>query len=327
MDRYIDMQHLKRKYSDAWASMNREVSKTSSDTVMLATTHLLFEIIQDLISREEIEVADAILNSTSNPRWQTEKNLDQGIETVRDFPAGLSIENRGDMFTLDRSHDGRLYQCWIIDRVMRKGGFWVGTIVDETASTDLQKTPGINDEEPLAIDTETSVENDNKIKPKFTARGHQSSLLSRVLLSKMISHFNNTKDESEEKDGVEVDSFMLEQGDLLASLAFVLGADRGATSKQKSERRAVFDVDGDTTGSCLIFQPYHMMLESIPRPALRSMSVSWRVERLKDGKSGSTEHDAGLNTKNRQESLTTIGPVKGMWRYNGSVIGSRYLLV
>jgi hypothetical protein len=328
MDRYIDMQHLKRKYSASWASMNRNLSKTSSKTVRLGTTHLLFEIVQDLISRDETQVADAILNSTSNPRWQVdERSLDQGIETVRKLPPGLSIENRGGMFALDGSHDGRFYQCWLIDRVMKNGGFWVGQIVNERNDRYLEQTPGTNDTKISDIDTETSARSNSKPRFSVYAQGHQSSLLVRGLLSMLASHVNNIHHELKDKDNLDAESFSLTQGDQVASIAAFLSADPAARSREMFDRRAIFDIDGDVTGSCLVFQPYHMMLESIPRPALRSMSVSWKVERLKGGKTESIESDADGNETNREESFTTHGAVKGMWRYNNSITSHRVRLI
>lgn len=100
------------------------MSKTPSKTVRLGTTHLLFEIIQDLISQDKTQVADAIFNSTSNPQWQVDKrSLDQGIETVRKLPPRLSIKNRRGMFALDSSRDRRFYQCWLFNRVINNTGF------------------------------------------------------------------------------------------------------------------------------------------------------------------------------------------------------------
>lgn len=92
-------------------------------------------------------------------------------------------------------------------------------------------------------------------------------------------------------------------------------------------RRTIFDINDDVKGSCLVFQPYYMMLESIPRPALRSISVSWKVERLKGGETESIESDTDGNQTNREESFTTHGTVRGMWRYNNSIISHRVRLI
>lgn len=99
-------------------------------------------------------------------------------------------------------------------------------------------------------------------------------------------------------------------------------------NNELEKRRAIFDVDGDVDGKCLVFQPYHMILESIPRPELRSMSVSWKVEPVDTMAMGSVEEGKDDETKGRKElKFRSLGGVKGMWRYNISIIGSRVLLV
>ncbi|KAH6642223.1 heterokaryon incompatibility protein-domain-containing protein [Boeremia exigua] len=313
MDQYIDMQHLRNKYGSSWASMNRNLAKTPHETVRLGTTHLLFEIIQDLILQDEIQVADAILNSTSNPRWQAH-SPERGIETVLQLPPGLSIENRGGMFTLDRSDDNRFHQCWIIDRVMSKGGFWVGHIANTPQQAD-------------AASIEARAQTRGKSDHALDAGRHQSTLLTHWLLSNLLSFTQNTSDEPEAKGDTDVASVVLKQGDLLASLCTVLNTEPEGRSKALAERRAIFDVDGDTSGSCLVFQPYHMMLESIPRPELRSMSVSWRVEHVEDLEKQGVEDTTGGNGEGKKEQVyKTRGAVQGMWKYN-TIIGSRVSLV
>jgi hypothetical protein len=321
MDRYIDMQYLKRKYGDSWASLNKNLAKTPFETFRLATTHLLFEIIRDLISRDEIQTADSILNSTSNPRWQAE-NFHQGIETVKKLPPGLNIENRQGMFSLDHSDDGRFHQCWIIDRVMGKGGFWVGKVAN------TMKLPEENASSAIT-QTDTPAETGSKNEAKFSSAGHQSMLFTRWMLSNLLSMANSTMDKPEDKEDTEPRSFLLQQGDLLASICFAINATASPEKhiKEILERRAIFDIDGDATGACLVFQPYHMMLESIPRPALRNMSVSWKVTRIKEpaveSMENSTDADEGGN---KEQIFTTHGAVKGMWRYS-TILGNRVLLV
>ena len=99
-------------------------------------------------------------------------------------------------------------------------------------------------------------------------------------------------------------------------------------NKELEERRAIFDVDGDVNGKCFVFQPYHMILESIPRPELRSMSVSWKVEPVDIMAMENVKYGKDDETKGRKDlKLRSFGGVKGMWRYNISIMGSRVLLV
>lgn len=301
VDRFIDLRHLQRKYSDSWLSLRRKLEKTPPSTVRAATTHLLFEILQALRAQSEIEVADSIINSTLNHGWRTNgSTFEQGIESVRDFPPGLSVENRKGMFLLDSSADGSFHQCWVIDRVMKRGGLWVGRVVKKTTASGA--TDSANDQIEIPLESQPE------------QRSHQSKLLTRWFLSNMISHqaaldpkkpdeqVNIPKDP--ERQGKKFDAFKATaaQGDIMAALATQLHQldSRAELSRNMDERRSVFDIDGDESGDCLIFQPYHMMLESIPRPELRSLSISWKVERVANAP---------------PDTFTTYGKVKGMWRY------------
>jgi hypothetical protein len=324
VDRYIDMRRLKRKYADSWSSLNKSLDKMPASTFRLGTTHLLFEIIGDLISRNEFQTADAILNSTSNPMWQRKSELQQGVESVSQFPPGLSVENREGMFALDHSDDGRFHQCWIIDRVMKKGGFWVGRIADESKQPDLSpKSPG----EQIDV----TAKPDDKVRPIPSYKGHQHQLLVRSLLSNLASLANNMGDENKPEDSMDPRKFAMLQGDNLAVLAGSVGD--VISHKDMKECRSVFDVDGDVSGKCLVFQPFHMLLESIPRPGLRNMSVSWKVERVDNGAAEGTDNNADESVEEEEEEeegeefvLKTHGSVKGMWKYNLR-IGRRFLLV
>ena len=322
MDRFIDLQRLKRKYACSWTSLTKNLSKTPWAIFSLGVTHILFEIIRELVSRGEVEIADTILNSTSNPRWQT-KEWGQGIESVRQLPAGLNVENRGGMFSLDQGNDGRYHQCWIIDRVMGKGGFWVGKIVNAVS------LPPRNEGSPLdQIDMPAEKRSEPKF--RFFSRGHQSRLFIRWMLSEMLSTAANTYAKFESDKDLPIHSYMVRQSDRSAGFAIAMNDRRSPEeiNKELEERRAIFDVDGDVDGKCLVFQPYHMILESIPRPELRSMSVSWKVEPVDTMAMGSVEEGKDDETKGRKElKFRSLGGVKGMWRYNISIIGSRVLLV
>jgi hypothetical protein len=138
VDRFVELRRLQRKYADSWRATNRNSTQPSHGTIRRATTHLLYEIISALVSYGEREIADAVLNSTSDYHWHCTPGREMRggglwdfVESVDEFPSGLTIENRKDMFLLDQGPDGRYYQCWIIDRVMEKGGFWVGRLVED----------------------------------------------------------------------------------------------------------------------------------------------------------------------------------------------------
>ena len=364
IDRYIDMHRLKRKYTDSWMSLNKNLAKTPTSTFRLGTTHLLFEIMRDLIAQNEIEAADAILNSTLSATWRTDKE-GHVIESVRNLPLGLNVENRGGMFSLEPSDDGRFHQCWIIDRVMKKGGLWVGRTVprqylksqvirstdraSESAESSAATTPslpskkhhstpparaldidavtmenttdeaeheGEKDLGSFAVD-QTSVPTQKNDKPKLTffAKGHQAQLRQFWLLNSLLAFSNNTVDTS--KDGeVDPHSFATMKGDHITLFAFVASAPE-SWDKEVQDRRSIFDVDGDISGSCLVFQPFHVALEAIPRPETRSMSISWKIQRVGNrvGRTTDTGGDDGTE-EDDVPSFTTHGRIKGMWKFN-----------
>ena len=253
--------------------------------------------------------------------WQRKRATQQGIESVKQFPPGLSVENRAGMFALDRSDDGRFHQCWIIDRVMTKGGFWVGKIADEF------KQPYLSPRSP-AEQIAVTAKPDDKARTIPSYNGHQDRLFRHSLLSNLTSLASNMSDENKQEDPMDPMTFASTQGENIAMVVSVCSD--GISHKDIEESRSVFDVDGDISGKCLVFQPFHMLLESIPRPELRNMSVSWIVERVDNGAAVRTDNNADESVeKNKQgEKLVfkTHGSVKGMWKYNLRV-GNRFLLV
>ena len=66
----------------------------------------MFKMIESFVSKGEKELADSILNSTSNRYWNSRSDLDGMIESVDEFPPGLQAENRAGMFVLDPTPDG-----------------------------------------------------------------------------------------------------------------------------------------------------------------------------------------------------------------------------
>ncbi|KAJ4211145.1 hypothetical protein NW759_012895 [Fusarium solani] len=55
--------------------------------------HIMFKMIESLVSKGEKELADSILNSTSNRYWNSRSDLDDMIESVDEFPPGLQAKN------------------------------------------------------------------------------------------------------------------------------------------------------------------------------------------------------------------------------------------
>lgn len=78
------------------------------------------------------------------------------------------------------------------------------------------------------------------------------------------------------------------------------------------DRRAIFDIGGDSAVGTLVLTPFQGRLESIPRPKLRDLSVSWIVEEVDAAVSEGTNKN---ENKAEVPRLRVKGMVKGMWRY------------
>ncbi|CAI6267911.1 unnamed protein product [Periconia digitata] len=295
INRFIECHKLQQKYRESWTDLNKNLNTATAETMWLATTHLLFEIINALKSRGEIQVADSILNSTSSAQ----------IESVNEFSPGLCVENRKGMFSLHSDGNGRYHQCWIIDRVMEKGGFWVGKLVEDAIPRPLAR----------------SEQDDSKYMPARNEGGHMAELVSYQMLSDLLT-LERIKDQRRELENqVSTDSFRTFQSDIMVSLALSLSnlARHPDFFRDMEDRQGIFDVDGDTSGNCLVFTPFNMNLEVIPRPELRSMSVSWQVQPVSDTLEDKIESKPA-------KKMRTLQSVKGMWRYTSKCYHRVYLV-
>ena len=84
--------------------------------------------------------------------------------------------------------------------------------------------------------------------------------------------------------------------------------------------QATFDVGGDSKEGDLVLTPFSALLESTPRPVMRSMSVSWFVEGV-EGTEDEAQYEAqgeaqyeAEEKKRMGKTFKTKGMVKGMWR-------------
>ena len=80
----------------------------------------------------QISIADAIWHSVMNADWRKGECLG----TVADFPEQLTAEKRKDMFRFDQTWDGPFQYKWLLDRIMLRGGFWVGRLVQLSTDHD-----------------------------------------------------------------------------------------------------------------------------------------------------------------------------------------------
>ena len=117
-----------------------------------------------------------------------------------------------------------------------------------------------------------------------------------------------TDDNAEESD---LDSSMVSSPETVMGLArrvsYMDNCDFEASFRQE---RAIFDIQGDTSGNVLILTPFQQYMEILPRPEARSMSSSWVVQPVSEAQ----ESEVGDKKVYREETLKTAGMVRGMWK-------------
>ncbi|GAP92134.1 putative heterokaryon incompatibility [Rosellinia necatrix] len=335
VNQFVDMTMLQIKYADSWMKLCQQDHLTSSfrRSIRLATTHLLFEILQTLVSMDERQVADSILNSVSNWKWLRRQDAEPEsmVESVDEFPPGLQVQHRRDMFSLDPSPDGRYHQCWVIDRIMEKGGLWVGSLIEATAEdgvTDMSTGPEANSRAPgtgLALEATTSTSGRQDL-PRYEPLGegektmldrtshHLGSMRVMSMMGMLISHLSEEQGDLDEQPTQAVDEdkrlFHLKMPRVLGPLAMAFASVK-TDGRDRQGRRAIFDMDGTPNTDNLVLVPFQATLESIPRPPLRSLSVSWIVEpESRDQDAGDLCRDGRYVGRLRVRRMT-----KGMWRF------------
>ncbi|KAK7423534.1 hypothetical protein QQX98_000992 [Neonectria punicea] len=288
---FIDFKTLQAKYTDSWQRLSTAKGPfaPTSDTIRLANTHLLFEIIQLLVSKGEKQVADSILNSTSNWLWNKTGTSAPGdmIESVDQFPSGLQIENRREMFALDSSPDGRYHQTWLVDRIMKEGGLWAWTLADSLPSP-----------------TEPSAEREAEHAPQ----SHSQMLTTGLTMANIVEGI----EAADRSKGENSNPSTLQLTRLPESMAFfaMYITNLPRMNSEVMNRRAVFDVDGGLGEDTMVLTPFQMVLESIPRSPMRSMSVSWVVEAT-----DSVEGNANREDNVPHQRFIAKGMVRGMWTF------------
>ncbi|KAI8677386.1 HET domain-containing protein [Fusarium sp. Ph1] len=303
-DRFISLESLQIKHARSWEQLRtgKGHSKPDGETVRLATTHIMFKIIELLASKGEKELADSILNSTSNRYWNSRSDLDDMIESVDEFPPGLQVENRAGMFALDSSPDGRYHQSWIIDRVMEQGGLWSWALVNNTPRSDLTAEP-------------SEQGSHKELEKRFENYKHSKMLIISSMLSRMGEEA--AKQVMSENPGMK-NSLMKHSA--AGSIMALYMTKVGTQGPDMGRRRATFDVDV-SMGGAFVLTPFQMVLESLPRPSIRGVSVSWVVE----------ETDSRFDVPNRaheekERCFKVKGMARGMWRFILLSTG-RYTLV
>lgn len=328
VDQFVELKQLQTRYAASWLRMRnaKGPSQPSQRSIELATTHILFELMETLKSQGDTHLANSILNSTSNWRWRNRGELMlHVVESVDEFPSGMRIENRRGLFDLDPSPDGWFHQCWIIDRVMENGGFWAARLQDPDSQepdekggcsrggfellADENEALGSSEQEQTNI-SEAGPSNEGTSFPRFMHNGHSSLMLRSTLLRMAEVQVRN----GGEGEAAGVYTITAPQPLLPFILTKANGRDREHMS-DLLQRRAIFDVGESPQGTVEVLTPFQPVFESIPRPAMRSLSVSWIVERVGDAADDSGKEDGGR--------FRVTGMTKGMWEFC-STPGKRY---
>ena len=138
---------------------------------------------------------------------------------------------------------------------------------------------------------------------------HSEYQFSSSFLIQVFNHMNITSDDNEDPfSDTMVPTASL--ADLCASAASMDGKNSQSSLQQQ---RAVFDIQGDTSGQVLVLTSFQKRLETLPRPPTRSMRVSWVVQPV--GSLSRESEGEGLNRPDGEEMLKTSGMVRGMWKY------------
>lgn len=325
----------------------------------LAATEILFEILMSLCEKGRKDVVNVILNSTSDCTWRNPRG-DACIESVDEFPEYLKVENRKGMFRLDEGPGGKFRQEWLIDRVLDQGGLWLAramapplgvaarkfgpAMVERAAAAGQDTISPINSSSLRNISpflTRTSVNAAGAFEPSLCEIDNVHSTadprpklisLDRGGLPQITSHSQamfwttlltqKAKDpmaqHDEKREGMDADTSMQYRPALMTQNLIgvsLLGLPYAPY--------AVFDIDGSTSDEVLVLTPHQHVLESIPRPDIRSLSISWVVEPINEGNvTDSIEAEVTKSTADLPEfsaatpKIRAKGMVRGMWNYS-----------
>lgn len=377
VDEFIGLPAIKEKYAEPWSRVSRARNDHNVDSNemehrmkpfpdptdfirrrQLAATEILFEILMSLCEKGRKDVANVILNSTSDCTWRNPRG-DACIESVDEFPDYLKVENRKGMFRLDEGPGGKFRQEWLIDRVLNQGGLWLARamaplgvaarkfgppMVERATSAGQDTTSHIESSSlrnigPFLTCTSANAagafepslrEIDNvhstaALRPKLISLNRRglpqitshsqamfwTSLLTQKAKSSMAQY-------DEKREGMDADTSMQYRPALMTQNLIgvsLLGLPYAPY--------AVFDIDGSTSDEVLVLTPHQHMLESIPRPDIRSLSISWVVEPINEGNvEDSIEAEVTKSTADLPEfsaatpNLRAKGMVRGMWNYS-----------
>ena len=126
------------------------------------------------------------------------------------------------------------------------------------------------------------------------------SMMTKFIDQEMLMEINRPKEAEDPR-------FTLSTESLVEFAVAMSNMDGRNSESSLQQQRAVFDIEGDTTGQVLILTPFQKRLETLPRPETRSTSVSWVVHPLPHVNVSQDGRDV--------ETLGSSGMVRGMWKF------------
>ena len=157
---------------------------------------------------------------------------------------------------------------------------------------------------------------DSLRKPEKAPKTHSDYQSTLSMMMKMHDHEAITKDdgEGEVDDPTDPDkAFRFLPENIGDFVPFINNMDGTNSQTSLRQQRAVFDIEGDSSGQVLVLTPFQKRLETLPRPETRSMSVSWLVQPVSNLAGSKDSRESEFFGK--VETLKTSGMVRGMWKY------------
>ena len=149
----------------------------------------------------------------------------------------------------------------------------------------------------------------SSVREQRLPRTHSNYQGTFSLMIQLLNHMNITSDDNEDPF-----SFSMAPMTALADYGALLDQSDGKNSQPSlQQQRAVFDIQGDTSGQVLVLTPFQKRLEMLPRPLNRSMRLSWVVQPVVSLSRG-TEGMKFYELPDEEEILKTSGMVRGMWK-------------
>ncbi|KAL0257628.1 hypothetical protein SLS55_006791 [Diplodia seriata] len=125
---------------------------------------------------------------------------------------------------------------------------------------------------------EASTRRDERSQLKI--KRHGQGMLGYSMLTKVLEYTMLQGDGQQETED-STESFMMLRPAVLATFAVAVNSNIPYRASY-----AVFDTHGSASGDVLVLTPFQQLLESIPRPDIRSLSISWIVEPVAEMEKG-----------------------------------------